>query len=186
MHNLCGSFLLVVTGHTDTLTSSISAATSGATQYTVLVTMTETSDCFKIAACQACFKVQWQCEVHQPGAVRLQVYYTTPANKTEVKGFWCHPCYQDHRGERIELDGTNVSSNGRPVATVMPMHVFSNICLSVYVYCMFVSHDLYGGMALGNITSVCCHRYVILMQQLCQYQLQSTCYFTQCMLSLHL
>ncbi len=39
----------------------------------------------------------------------LQVYYTTPVNKTEVKGFWCHPCYQDHRGERIELDGTNVS-----------------------------------------------------------------------------
>lgn len=38
----------------------------------------------------------------------LQVYYTTPVNKTEVKGFWCHPCYQDHRGERIELDGTNV------------------------------------------------------------------------------
>ncbi len=38
----------------------------------------------------------------------MQVYYTTPVNKTEVKGFWCHPCYQDHRGERIELDGTNV------------------------------------------------------------------------------
>ncbi|KAL0048475.1 hypothetical protein WJX82_004140 [Trebouxia sp. C0006] len=39
---------------------------------------------------------------------RNQVYYTTPVNKTEVKGFWCHPCYQDHRGERIELDGTNL------------------------------------------------------------------------------
>ena len=39
----------------------------------------------------------------------LQVYYTTPINKTEVKGFWCHACYQDNRGERIELDGTNVS-----------------------------------------------------------------------------
>lgn len=40
---------------------------------------------------------------------RNQVYYTTPVNKTEVKGFWCHPCYQDHRGERIELDGTNLN-----------------------------------------------------------------------------
>ena len=41
-------------------------------------------------------------------SMTMQVYYTTPVNKTEVKGFWCHPCHQDHRGERIELDGTNV------------------------------------------------------------------------------
>lgn len=39
---------------------------------------------------------------------RNQVYYTTPMNKTEVKGFWCHACFQDTRGERIELDGTNL------------------------------------------------------------------------------
>ena len=40
----------------------------------------------------------------------LQVYYATPMNRSEVKGCWCHPCYQDHRGERIELDGTQVCS----------------------------------------------------------------------------
>jgi len=50
--------------------------------------------------------------------VALQVYYTTPVNKTEVKGFWCHPCYQDHRGERIELDGTNVSLVKHTLLTV--------------------------------------------------------------------
>jgi hypothetical protein len=39
----------------------------------------------------------------------MQVYYTTPAKKSEgVKGFWCHSCYSEHRGEVIELEGMRV------------------------------------------------------------------------------
>ena len=39
----------------------------------------------------------------------LQVYYTTPSKKSEgVKGYWCHPCYNEHRGEVIELEGLRV------------------------------------------------------------------------------
>ena len=38
-----------------------------------------------------------------------QVYYTTPAKKSEgVKGYWCHSCYSEHRGEVIELEGMRV------------------------------------------------------------------------------
>lgn len=65
-----------------------------------------------LCCCEDCCQVPVQQLQQEVGIVRwcaLQVYYTTPVNKTEVKGFWCHPCYQDHRGERIELDGTNVS-----------------------------------------------------------------------------
>ncbi len=41
---------------------------------------------------------------HEP-----QVYYTTPSKKSEgVKGYWCHPCYNEHRGEVIELEGMRV------------------------------------------------------------------------------
>ena len=44
------------------------------------------------------------------GCARLaQVYYTTPAKKSEgVKGYWCHSCYSEHRGEVIELEGMRV------------------------------------------------------------------------------
>lgn len=39
----------------------------------------------------------------------VQVYYTTPSKKSEgVKGYWCHPCYNEHRGEVIELEGMRV------------------------------------------------------------------------------
>ena len=39
----------------------------------------------------------------------MQVYYTTPSKKSEgVKGYWCHPCYNEHRGEVIELEGMRV------------------------------------------------------------------------------
>ncbi len=38
-----------------------------------------------------------------------QVYYTTPAKKSEgVKGFWCHSCYSEHRGEIIQMEGMRV------------------------------------------------------------------------------
>ncbi|KAK9824572.1 hypothetical protein WJX72_011411 [[Myrmecia] bisecta] len=37
---------------------------------------------------------------------RNQVYYCTPLKKSEVKGYWCHPCYTEHKGDRIDLDGT--------------------------------------------------------------------------------
>ena len=37
------------------------------------------------------------------------MYYTTPAKKSEgVKGYWCHSCYSEHRGEVIELEGMRV------------------------------------------------------------------------------
>ena len=37
------------------------------------------------------------------------MYYTTPAKKSEgVKGFWCHSCFSEHRGEVIELEGMRV------------------------------------------------------------------------------
>ena len=37
------------------------------------------------------------------------MYYTTPSKKSEgVKGYWCHPCYNEHRGEVIELEGMRV------------------------------------------------------------------------------
>lgn len=37
------------------------------------------------------------------------MYYTTPSKKSEgVKGYWCHPCYNEHRGEVIELEGLRV------------------------------------------------------------------------------
>ena len=39
----------------------------------------------------------------------VQVYYTTPSKKSEgVKGYWCHGCYSEHRGEVIELEGMRV------------------------------------------------------------------------------
>ncbi len=39
----------------------------------------------------------------------FQVYYTTPAKKSEgVKGFWCHSCYSEHRGEIIQMEGMRV------------------------------------------------------------------------------
>lgn len=39
----------------------------------------------------------------------VQVYYTTPAKKSEgVKGFWCHSCYSEHRGEIIQMEGMRV------------------------------------------------------------------------------
>ena len=49
-----------------------------------------------------------------------QVYYTTPAKKSEgVKGFWCHSCYNEHRGEVIELEGMRVRKVPRaPWATL--------------------------------------------------------------------
>ena len=32
------------------------------------------------------------------------MYYTTPASrKSEVKGYWCHACYTDHRSDTIEV-----------------------------------------------------------------------------------
>ena len=37
-----------------------------------------------------------------------QVFYSTPMKKSEVKGNWCSSCYQDHRGDRIDLDGTSI------------------------------------------------------------------------------
>ncbi|BDA47644.1 probable histone acetyltransferase HAC1 [Coccomyxa sp. Obi] len=43
---------------------------------------------------------------------RNQVYYTTPAKKSEgVKGFWCHSCYSEHRGEIIQMEGMRVRKN---------------------------------------------------------------------------
>ena len=35
-----------------------------------------------------------------------QVYYTTPVRKSEVKGYWCHACYTDHRSDYIEVSET--------------------------------------------------------------------------------
>ena len=36
----------------------------------------------------------------------MQVYYMTPAKSTEIKGYWCHGCYMDARGDRLDLDGS--------------------------------------------------------------------------------
>ena len=56
--------------------------------------------------------LQHQCLGHDSsadGRGEPQVYYTTPSKKSEgVKGYWCHPCYNEHRGEVIELEGMRV------------------------------------------------------------------------------
>ena len=31
----------------------------------------------------------------------LQVYYTMPAKNSEVRGYWCHSCHTDHKGEHV-------------------------------------------------------------------------------------
>lgn len=38
---------------------------------------------------------------------RNQVFYGTPFNH-EIKGVWCHPCYQDIKTETVPLDGFNI------------------------------------------------------------------------------
>lgn len=36
-----------------------------------------------------------------------QVYYGTPASH-EIKGVWCHPCYQEIKTETVPLEGFNI------------------------------------------------------------------------------
>ena len=42
----------------------------------------------------------------------LQVYWSQPLSQTsEIKGYWCHGCYQDQKGDTIDMDGSRVSAD---------------------------------------------------------------------------
>ena len=42
------------------------------------------------------------------GCFGLQVFYATPATSPEIKGYWCHACYSEVKGEIMEIDGSQV------------------------------------------------------------------------------
>ena len=71
------------------------------------------------------------------------MYYTTPSKKSEgVKGYWCHPCYNEHRGEVIELEGLRV----RKVTACF----FTPVSCS-YASCLFQGFSTGGPMAAAEV-----------------------------------
>lgn len=36
------------------------------------------------------------------------MYYCLPQAKNEVKGFWCHGCYSEYKGDFIDLEGNHL------------------------------------------------------------------------------
>jgi E1A/CREB-binding protein len=38
----------------------------------------------------------------------VQVFYTTTARASEVKGHWCHACYSEARDGLTQMDGSTV------------------------------------------------------------------------------
>lgn len=43
-----------------------------------------------------------------PAAAAVQVFYTTTARASEVKGHWCHACYSEARDGLTQMDGSTV------------------------------------------------------------------------------
>jgi hypothetical protein len=86
-----------------------------------------------------------------------QVYYTTPAKKSEgVKGFWCHSCYSEHRGEIIQMEGMRVRKV-TPYCTVLHAATAEESCIqpqdATSVLYFIALHDLIWDAVYEQLTA---------------------------------